>query len=59
MKMIKVILDEKEIATIVATMYGVDANDVVIKHKKETVGYGLGEHDVDRVEVEVNIGGKF
>lgn len=38
-------LKAQDIAEALATMYGVDQNDVEVNTEKESRGYGLAEHD--------------
>ena len=51
----QVILQESDIIQTIANSFSVDTKDVMIRHYKETIGYGYSEKDVDRVEITVNL----
>ena len=51
----QVILQENDIVQTIANSFSVDTKDVMLRHYKETIGYGYSEKDVDRVEITVNL----
>ena len=51
---IKRILNENDIKRIVADYFRTRAEKVSISVKKQSEGYGQGEHIVDCVEIEIN-----
>ena len=51
----QVILQESDIVQTIANSFSVDTKDIMLRHYKETIGYGYSEKDVDRVEITVNL----
>ena len=51
----QVIMTEADILQTIANSFDTDVKNVNIRHYKETVGYGLSEKEIDRVEVTVNL----
>ena len=51
----QMILKESDIIQTVANSFSVDKSKVILRHFKETIGYGYSEEDVDRVEITVNL----
>ncbi len=49
----KIILDEDGVRDAIAEKYDVEKDDVTIRISSRTVGYGMGEHDENCVEVEI------
>jgi len=50
---IKITLDEDDVRNVVAEKYGAKKDNVTIRIVTKTVGYGMGEHDKNCVEVEI------
>ena len=51
----QVILEEADILQAIAERFGVNKNEVNLRHFRETIGQGYSEEDIDRVEITVNL----